>query len=335
ARIAAGDRRDLSLGASEAARIFTGAPVPEGADTVIMQEDTAEAGGGRVSLHGGARRGANLRRAGEDLEKGAVIVDRGARLRPPDIAALASIGLARVPVFERLRVGILSSGDELQRPGEALGTAGVYDANSYLLRALAGTLPVEPVDLGIVRDRRDSVEERLGAAARACDLVITSGGASRGEEDHFVRALAGRGGLHAWQIAVKPGRPLGLGSWDGTRVLMLPGNPVAVMVCFLLYAMPLIARLGGGRPREPRRFFVPAAFEIVDKKPDRREFLRGMLAGTGRELHAEKYKRDGSGLISSLRAADGLIELGEPVTRVAPGDMVAFLPFSEFGLPAA
>ena len=196
------------------------------------------------------------------------------------------------------------------------------------------SLPVEAVDLGVIGDRREDVEHRLADAARSCDLVITSGGASRGEEDHMVRTLAEKGELHAWQIAVKPGRPLGFGRLESTRMLLLPGNPVAVMVCFLLYAMPLIARLGGGRPREPRRYQLPADFEITRRKTGRREFLRGVLSEERGRCVVGKYPRDGSGLISSLRAADGLIELVEPITRVARNDMVAFIPFTEFGLAA-
>jgi len=334
ARIAAGDAAALSLARGEAARIFTGARVPAGADTVVMQEDTAASAGGTVDVPGAVRRGSNLRRAGEDVGRGDVLVRPGDRLRPQDIAALASIGLAEVEVFAPLRVGILSSGNEVRRPGSPLGPGGMYDSNSFLLRSLAGALPVECIDLGIVPDDRAAVEDRLGEAAAGADLVITSAGASRGEEDHLVRALAETGRLHAWQIAVKPGRPLGLGTYQGTRVLMLPGNPVAVMVCFLLYAVPLITGLGGGRCREPRRFRLPAAFAIDSRKRDRREFLRGMLVERAGAMAVARYARDGSGLISSLRAADGLIEIDEQVAGLAEGDPVAFIPFTEFGLHA-
>jgi molybdopterin molybdotransferase len=334
ARIAAGDTAGARLAEGEAARIFTGARVPAGADTVVMQEDAAASAAGTVAIPGSVKRGSNLRRAGEDVGKGDLLVRPGDRLRPQDIAALASIGLTGVEVFAPLRVGILSSGNEVRRPGSPLGPGGVYDSNSFLLRALAAQLPVECVDLGIVADDRGAVEDRLGEAAAGTDLVITTAGASRGEEDHLVRALAETGRLHAWQIAVKPGRPLGLGTYRGTRVLMLPGNPVAVMVCFLLYAIPLISGLGGGRYREPRRFRLPAAFAIESRKRDRREFLRGMLVERAGETAVAKYARDGSGLISSLRAADGLIEIEEPVASLAEGDPVAFIPFTEFGLHA-
>jgi molybdopterin molybdotransferase len=333
-RIAAGDAGARALGPGETARIFTGAPVPDGADTVVMQENATPLAHGRVSLPHGIARGANLRRAGEDIKSGDVIVRPGDRLRAQDVAALASLGLGEIAVFAPLSVGVLSSGNEVRRPGDALGPSGVYDANSHLLRALLAALPVEAIDLGIVADDRRIVETRLAEAAARCDLVITSGGASRGEEDHLVRALAEAGGLHLWQIAVKPGRPLGLGLFNGTRVLMLPGNPVAVMVCYLLYALPLITLLGGGIYRDPRRYRLPAGFQIRSRKTDRREFLRGRIVDQAGDMTVVKYPRDGSGLISSLRAADGLIEITESVARVDRGDPVAFIPFSEFGLHA-
>ncbi len=331
-RIAAGDVTAHELKLGEAARIFTGAHLPKGANTVVMQEDAETLPNGTVSLPSAIKPGTNIRCAGEDVGENDILIRPGDRLRPQDIAALASTGKSEIPVFETLTIGILSSGDEVRRPGTTLGEADVYDANSYLLRALAATLPVEVIDLGIVVDQRAAVEDRLADAARKCHLIITSGGASRGEEDHLVHVLAESGALDAWQIAIKPGRPLGLGSYAGTRVLMLPGNPVAVMVCFLLYAMPLIVGLGGGTYHQPRRFQLRAAFEIPSKKPDRREFLRGQLTNNDGQFAVAKYPRDGSGLISSLRSADGLIELAESIRKIDRGDKVAFIPFTEFGL---
>lgn len=333
ARLAAGHGSDERLKAGAAARIFTGAAMPEGADTVVMQEDVRTVGDG-VVIPAGIRAGANARARGEDVRAGEGIVARGQRLRAQDLAALASVGFAEVEVYRQLRVAIISTGDELRRPGEDLGYGEVYDANSFLLRGLLAGLPVEVEDLGILADRADQVDAAIAGAAERFDVLLTSGGASRGEEDHLVEAVTRLGRLHAWQIAVKPGRPMGFGAIGNAAVMALPGNPVAVMVCFLLYAVPMLARLGGGVLPAPRRFLLPAAFEIANKKPDRREFLRGFTTEEGGRLVADKFPRDGSGLISSLRGATGLIEIEEQVTRVEKGAMVAFIPFTEFGLPA-
>ena len=333
-RIAAGDNDVRTLPPSGAVRIFTGAVVPPGADTIVMQEDAVVESGGKISLPSSIRKGANLRHAGEDLKPGERVVGAAARLRAQDIAALASLGLTEVETFAPLRIGLLSSGNEVRRPGTRLDAGQVYDANSYLLSALCSGLPVIANDLGIAPDERGQVERHLHEAARSCDLVITSGGASRGEEDHLVRALAETGSLNMWSIAVKPGRPLGLGTFDGTRVLMLPGNPVAVMVCFLMYAIPLITLLGGGSWHAPRRYRIPAAFEMKSRKPDRREFLRGILTELDGAMAVDKFPHDGSGLISSLRAADGLIELDEVTSSIRLGDPVSFIPFTEFGVHA-
>ena len=333
-RLAAGASTAAPLPAGAAVRIFTGAALPDGADTVVMQEDVTLPEDGVVAIPAGLRPGANARSHGEDLRAGETVIATGARLRPQDIAALASIGAAEVAVYRPLRVAVLSTGDELRRPGEATAPGEVYDANAYLLLGLLKGLPVEVADLGILRDTASAVEAALRDAAGRFDVILTSGGASRGEEDHLVKAVSKLGRLHGWQIAVKPGRPMGFGAIRDAAIMTLPGNPVAAMVCFLLYAMPMIARLGGGRPPAPRRFPLPAAFALAKKKPDRREFLRGFTVERDGRLFADKFPRDGSGLISSLRAASGLIEIPEQVTRVDEGDMVAFVPFSEFGLPA-
>lgn len=331
ARVAAGGR-PAPLLEGTAARIFTGAPLPAGADTVVMQEDVSTPREGFAVIPHGLKCGANTRQAGEDVTVGDVMIAAGQRLRPQDLAALASVGCAEVSVFRPLRIAIVSTGDELRRPGQELGTGQVYDANSFMLGGLLRTLPVEFTDLGILPDRADAVQAALAEAAAGFDVILSSGGASRGEEDYLVKAVDELGRLHGWQIAIKPGRPMGFGVIGDAVVMALPGNPVAVMVCFLLYVLPVIARLGGGNFVEPRRFALPAAFEITAKKPDRREFLRGFTEIRDGQLWAEKYLRDGSGLISSLREASGLIEIPEEVTSVARGDMVAFIPFSEFGV---
>lgn len=340
ARIAAGDLQAIDVGRGEAARIFTGAVMPLNCDTVAMQEDCEISADGRtVTVPKGLKPGANRRRAGEDVREGAVALQAGHRLRPQDIAGLASIGLADVPVFSRLRVGILSTGSELVDPGkaDALTPGQVFDSNRSMLKALAATLPLDIVDLGILRDDAATIERTLGEAAAQFDVLLTSGGASRGEEDHLVATLDKLGKRYLWQIAVKPGRPMTLGHLPDRRhdcvLFGLPGNPVAVFICFLLYVRPALVRLGGGEIEAVPRFRVAADFEIARKKPDRREFLRGWLEpAPGGEMKVKKFPRDGSGLISGLRAATGLIEIPEHVTHVRRNDLVDFIPLSAFGI---
>jgi molybdopterin molybdotransferase len=334
-RAAAGHPFTSAVPACAAVRIFTGAAMPAGLDTVVMQEDVERTGDGpqaRILVPAGLKPGANRRLAGEDVKAGELLLEAGHRLRPQDIAAIASTGNGAVSCRQPLRIAILSSGDEIVPPGTALAHGQVYDANGPMLQALAATTGAEAVSLGIQPDRADEVRARLAEAAGRFDLVISSGGASQGEEDHFAGALAALGRRHLWQIAVKPGRPMFFGQIGDCIMLGLPGNPVAVFVCFLLYARPLIARLSGARWREPRRFPVPAGFDFPGKKTGRREFWRGYLEQGPQGLLARKFMRDGSGLISSLRMAEGLIEVGEDVTGVAAGEPVEFIPFSELGL---
>jgi molybdopterin molybdotransferase len=339
ARVAAGDLDVPAVQRGEAARIFTGAPMPAGADTVAMQEDCeTSAEGETVTVAKGLKPGANRRRAGEDVTAGSAVAGAGARLRPQDIAALASLGFGQVEVHAPLKLAILSTGNELVPPGTTdLLPGQVFDSNRAMLKALAATLPVDVTDLGILSDSRDAIDAVLRETAATHDVVLTTGGASRGEEDHIVTALDALGKRHMWQIAVKPGRPMTFGQIDGGDrdcvVFGLPGNPVAAFVCFLLYVRPALIRLGGGEDRPIPRFPLPAGFEIIRKKRDRREFLRGWLVqdDAGRTT-VQKFPRDGSGLISGLRQASGLIELDEQTERVRPGDLVGFLPFSAFGI---
>lgn len=319
-----------------ALRIFTGAAMPEGTDTVVMQEDVESESGesqARVRIPPGLKQGANCRQAGEDAEAGATLLEAGRRLRPQDVAAAASTGLARIPCFSPLRVAIFSTGDEVVRTGSPLEAGQVYDANAPMLHGLIAATGAECVDLGVLPDEAATVETRLAEAAADHDVLITSGGASRGEEDHVVNTVDKLGALHMWQIAVKPGRPMAFGQIGDCVFLGLPGNPVAVFVCFLLYVRPVLVRLSGGRWPEPARFPVQAAFSVPRKKTGRREYWRAFLTvDAGGRLAVGKYPRDGSGLISSLCAADGLVEVPEDATEVREGQEVAFIPFAEFGI---
>jgi len=336
ARIAAGHPATGALEPGTAARIFTGAVLPGRADTTVMQEDTrTEERGGEtwVEIPAGVRAGINCRRAGEDLKAGATVLEAGIRLRPQDLAAAASAGADRLACRSRLRVALVSTGDEIIRPGTDIGPGQVYDSNHFLLTGLLATVDADVTDLGVLPDRADVVRATLTEAAKSHDVIMTTGGASRGEEDHIVATIQELGHLHAWQLAIKPGRPLAFGQMGDTVFLGLPGNPVAVMVCFLLYARPLLAGLQGADWREPRRYPVPAGFAIAKKKPDRREFLRGWIEDDGRGgVRVMRYERDGSGLISSLRAADGLVEISESAVAVEAGDTVSFIPFAELGI---
>jgi molybdopterin molybdotransferase len=334
-RAAAGHPLARTPARRTAARIFTGAAMPEGHDTVVMQEDApARTADGRtlVTIPAGLKVGANVRKAGEDVKAGETVLAAGAVLRPQDLAALASIGIAEVACFERLRVAIVSTGDEVVRAGEALAVGQVYDANAPMLAPLVRSAGAEPTDLGVFPDSFEAVQQRLAEVAREFDVIITSGGASRGEEDHVVAALDRLGKRHMWQLAIKPGRPMSFGQIGDTVVLGLPGNPVAVFVCFLLYVWPLLRRMGGAEWPEPRRYKLPALFAFPGRKTGRREFWRGMLKETPRGLAVDKFARDGSGLISGLRAADGLIDIPEEKGDVQPGDPVAFIPLTEFGI---
>ena len=328
-RAAAGHPERRSLGPGEAIRIFTGAVMPEGADTVVMQEDSRQEGE-RVLVPAGLKRGANRRRAGEDVEAGAVALEAGIRLRPQEIGLAASLGFATLPVRTRLKAALFSTGDEILEPGQASAPGRIYDSNRYTLAALLGALGVSVTDLGILSDRHAAIQEALRRAAETGhDLIVTTGGVSVGEEDHVKAAVEALGSLHAWRLAVKPGRPIALGQVGRVPFVGLPGNPVAAMVTFLRVVRPLVLKLAGARDREPRLFRVRAGF-AYRKKAGRREWVRVRLAADGAGgLEAQKYPRDGAGILSSMVAADGLVELPEGLTRLEPGTMVDLLPFSE------
>ncbi len=338
-RLAAGVQLEKPVLAPGAAmRIFTGAVMPEGADCVAMQEDCgteADAAGAlsHITVPPGLKAGANRRRAGEDVGQGGLLLNAGRLLRPQDLARLASAGLAEAPVFNKLSVAVFSTGDELRTLDSGdLPPGGVYDANLPMLAGLARSLPVFVKPLGILPDLAETVERALSDAAATFDVIVTTGGASKGEEDHLRAALKKLGACHMWQLAIKPGRPMMMGQIGGTPVFGLPGNPVAAFVCWLLYVYPAILRLGGAPWREPERIMLPAGFSVPRKKQDRREFYRGWLETAGGRTVLRKFDRDGSGLISGLQAASGLIEVPEEAGGIAEGGLLAFIPFAQFGV---
>jgi molybdopterin molybdotransferase len=327
-RAAAGHPVTEALARGSAVRIFTGARMPDGADTVMMQEDCREEDGA-VVIPPGIEHGANRRRAGEDVAKGTKVLGTGRRLRPQDIGLAASIGRTALSVYRPLRVALFSTGDEIREPGGDLPPGCVYDANRYALLALLESLGCRVSDLGILPDRYDAIHAALQSAARDHDAVVTSGGVSAGEEDHVRAAVGALGEIHSWQLAIRPGRPIALGNVGSAAFIGLPGNPAAMMVTFLRLARPALLRLAGSREITPTTFRVRAEFSYK-KKSGRREWIRCRLVpGPDGEVAARKFPREGAGILTSLVESDGLVELPEDLTRLEAGTMVDFLPFSE------
>ena len=328
ARIAAGHPLERPPRRGEALRVLTGAALPGGPDTVFMQED-ASWDGDRVVLPPGLKPGANRRRAGEDVAPGSTILAAGRRLRPPDVGLAASVGRVSLPCRAALDVALFSTGDEVTEPGAPLRPGAVYDANRYAVMALLRALGARVSDLGILRDEAAATRDAILDAARRHHVLVTSGGVSVGDEDHVRATLAGVGRLHAWYLAIKPGRPLMLGQVGGAAFIGLPGNPAAAMVTFLRFARPLLLRLAGARPVAPLFYAVRSGFER-GKKAGRREYVRVRLRdGADGALEARAFEREGAGILSSLVDTDGLAELPEDMTRLEKGAMIRVLPFSE------
>jgi molybdopterin molybdotransferase len=326
-RASAGHPLERTVKRGEAVRVFTGAPMPDGVDTVLMQEDCSEADG-RVRIPTGIKRGANRRRAGEDVKAGSTVLRTGQRLRAQEVGLAASLGFAELSVFRRLRVAIFSTGDEVHDPGAELPAGSIYDANRYVLQALLDGLGAQVTDLGILPDREPTIRDALAAAARDHDLILTSGGMSTGDEDHVKAAVEAQGRLHFWRLAIKPGRPVAIGQVGRVPFMGLPGNPVAVMVTFLILARPLVLRLAGAADTVPRRFRVAAGFDY-NKRSNRCEYVRVRLERGESGWVAHKFPRDGAGILSSMVESDGLAEIGEGISRIEPGAGIDFIPFSE------
>ena len=331
-RAAAGHPLGRAANRGEAIRIFTGAPMPDGPDTVMMQEDCREADGG-VTIAPGIKQGANCRAAGEDVTKGRTILKSGLRLRPQEVGLAAAVGRAELQVFEKVRVAIFSTGDEVGEPGETLAAGKIYDSNRYTTMSALERLGCVVDDLGILQDSPEKIAEAIRKAARSHDALVTSGGMSVGEEDHVGKAVSDNGNLHFWRLAIKPGRPVSLGqvhAGDRSAAFIgLPGNPVAAMVTFLLIGRPLVLRLGGATEISPAVYRVTAGF-AHKKKLDRREYVRARLEDTpDGTVRAQKHGASGAGVLSSLVGADGLVELPEDMTELEAGSTVDFLPFSE------
>jgi molybdopterin molybdotransferase len=332
-RVTAGRAAVRALAPGGAIRIFTGAPMPAGADTVFMQEDVrleAEA----VLVPPGLDAGANRRLAGEDVQAGAVLLPAGQRLSAQHVALAAAVGLTQLPVRRRIRVAVLSTGDEIVEPGTPRPSAALFDANRYLLAGLIAGLGAQSTDLGIVGDDPQRLARAISAAAQEHDLVLTSGGVSTGEADHVRSAVESIGSLVFWRVAVKPGRPVAMGVIPGARpgtgaaFVGLPGNPVAVFVTFARVVRPLLGRLAGAELKPLVALPVRATF-AHRKKKGRREYVRVALRrGPDGVIEAVKHAQEGAGVITSLTQTDGLVELLEDTTAIAPGDSVGFLSYA-------
>lgn len=310
-----------------AARIFTGAPVPAGADTVVIQE-ICERTDDQVRIPLDCQAGANIRRTGEDIRAGAEVIGTGTRLAPQHLGLAASVGIAELVVKRRLRVAIFASGDELVSPGQALGPGQIYNSNRFVLRGLLEHFGCEIVDLGIVADTLEATLSALSQAAETADLIVASGGVSVGEEDYLRPAVEQLGSLDLWNIAIRPGKPIAFGRVGETPFFGSPGNPVSLFVSFCLFARPLILRMQGvSGDLSPHTLKVRAAFDWT--KPDKRtEFHRARLqSGADGVPELVVYPSRSSAVLSSVVWADGLVEIASGQV-IHPGDLVNFIPFA-------
>jgi molybdopterin molybdotransferase len=318
-----------------AVRIFTGAMVPQGFDTVVMQEACPH-DEHIVTIPAGVAIGANVRRCGEDYASGAPALTQGCRLRPRDLGLAAALGTARLPVYRRLRVALFSTGDELLDPqigldAKALQQGEAWDANRPLLMGHLAELGCEVSDFGILPDRVTKTIGALADAAHDHDLIVTSGGMSVGDEDYVKRVIRRRGSLELWQLAIKPGKPVGFGDIDDCPILALPGNPVAALVTFMMLGSLVVARLSGSQEDLAQGMTVTSGAKL-SKPAGRRDFLPAVLRSdeTGR-VTATPFAKKGSAMISALVGSGGLIDLAEETVQVEPGDPLRFVPFRQPG----
>lgn len=323
-RAAAGEAFGGDVGPGEALRILTGAVMPKGADTVILQED-CQTITGQLHFDTSPKRGSNARAAGEDMTKGQRILEPGRRLTPGDIGAAIAAGIARVTTYRPLKVAVLSTGAELVPAGAPTRPDQIYDANGPMLAAMLDRAGYDVIGPYHITDDRAALRAQLDALK--VDAIVTSGGASAGEEDHVAALLAQAGTRHDWRIAVKPGRPLVLGQWQHVPVFGLPGNPVAAFTTALLFAWPALGLLQGAGWSQPPAWHLPAAFS-KRKKAGRQEYLRARITDGAVEI----FPSEGSGRVSGLSWAQGFVRLDDPAQEIAVGDLVAYLPFTGFGL---
>jgi len=310
------------VGRGQAVRIMTGAVIPAGADTIVVQEVVRVDAGNNIVVPAGQRRGQHLRRAGEDLARGQVALPAGKRVGPAELGLLASLGVAEVAVRRRLRVAFFSTGDELASIGQTLAPGEIYDSNRYTLHGLLTRLGVDIIDLGVVRDDPAALEATLVEAAAGADAIITTGGVSVGEADFIKTILARLGQVDFWKIEIKPGRPMAFGKVGKAWLFGLPGNPVAVMVSYSQFALDALEKLAGLDPLPDRPLLKVACLDSIKKQPGRREYLRGQVRLADGTWQVKPFAHQGSGVLRSMSEANCFIVLPEPCAGVAPGDTV-------------
>ncbi len=320
-RIAAG-QVGKTLEAGTAARIFTGAEIPRGADTVVIQENT-ESREGEVRLLSMPDVGANVRPQGQDIRNGDLILEKGRRLTPDCLALMASIGIPKVKTVRQLKVAIMSTGDELVEPGDEIKPGQIYNSNRYGLAGLLDEMGIEVIDLGIVPDDRATTEVTLLEAAEQADCILSSGGVSVGEEDHVKASVESLGRIDIWKLAIKPGKPLAYGEVKGTPFFGLPGNPVSTYVTFMVIAQPYLVALQGGADVNRPTYHGVADFEF--EAGGRREYVRVKVDANNGVTSLSLFGNQGSGIMTSVVWADALAEI-EVGQRVKPGDVLRFLP---------
>ena len=327
----AGGSAKLSLVQGYCMRVLTGAQMPKGANTVVMQEDV-QIINDVVSFPKNCKAKANWRPQGEDVKAGEVIIHQGQQIRPQDIGLAAAAGQSQLKVYNKVKVALFSTGNEVYELGEELPEDGIYDVNRHLLNALLTSLHCEVTDLGILADDYQVISAALERASQDHQLIITSGGASTGSHDHVAAVLQELGKVHAWRLAIKPGRPLAFGQLGPALFLGLPGNPVAANVCTLMFGQPLIRALGGGGWQRPMSYPQKLGFD-ANTKAGRREWLRVFQEQQPNgEILLKRSASHGSGILTSMTRADGLVEVDEATSSLPYGSLVAFIPFASFGM---
>ena len=327
----AGGSEKLSLKQGYCMRVLTGAQMPKGANTVVMQEDV-HLTNDSVTFPSHYKAHSNWRPQGEDVKVGEVIINEGQLIRPQDIGLAAAVGQAQLRVYNKVRVALFSTGNEVYELGQKLPEDGIYDVNRYLLKALLTSLNCEVTDLGILADDFSTIRTALDSASQDHQLIITSGGASTGSHDHIANVLKDLGEVHAWRLAIKPGRPLAFGQLGPALFLGLPGNPVAANVCTLMFGQPLIRALSGGGWHRPKSYPQKLGFD-VNKKVGRREWLRVFQEKQPNgDYVLQRSASHGSGILTSMTRADGLVEVDEASGNLPAGSLVDFIPFTSFGM---
>jgi molybdopterin molybdotransferase len=327
----AGGSEKLSLKQGYCMRVLTGAQMPKGANTVVMQEDV-HLTNDSVTFPSHYKAHSNWRPQGEDVKAGEVIINQGQLIRPQDIGLAAAVGQAQLRVYNKVRVALFSTGNEVYELGQELPEDGIYDVNRYLLKALLTSLHCEVTDLGILADDFSTIRTALDSASQDHQLIITSGGASTGSHDHIANVLKDLGEVHAWRLAIKPGRPLAFGQLGSALFLGLPGNPVAANVCTLMFGQPLIRALSGGGWHRPKSYPQKLGFD-VNKKVGRREWLRVFQEQQPNgDYVLQRSASHGSGILTSMTRADGLVEVDEASGNIPAGSLVDFIPFTSFGM---